>query len=106
MSEITLVYVLFPDVEGARAASRALVTERLAACANILGPCLSIYEWDGATKEAAEIPTLFKTNAELAPALIARIAELHSYDVPAILSWPSGAVHGPFAEWVRTQVTS
>ena len=40
--------------EGARI-GRALVEERLAACANLVGPIRSIYRWEGAVEEAAEI---------------------------------------------------
>lgn len=103
MNGLALVYVLFPDSESARAVSHAVITEHLAACANILTPCLSVYEWEGAVQDAAEIPVLFKTTADLSPVLIERIAELHSYAIPAILSWPAEAAHGPFADWVKVQ---
>lgn len=106
MSGLALVYALFSETESAAAVGRAVVTERLAACANILGGCHSIYEWDGAVQENAEVPALFKTTPELAPALIARIAELHNYAIPAILSWPVETAHDPFAQWVKTQTGS
>jgi periplasmic divalent cation tolerance protein len=46
------------------------------------------------------VPALFKTRAELAPALIARIAELHSYDVPAAVAWPIAQGFAPYATWI------
>lgn len=99
MSRIAIVYALFPDAESAQSVARLIISERLAACANVLAACTSIYEWDGAVQENAEIPVLFKTGEARAAALIARIAELHPYDVPAILTWPAGATSA-FAEWV------
>lgn len=103
-NELVLVYSLFGSAEQARAVARTLVEERLAACANILGPCTSIYEWQGKAKEGAEVPVLFKTSADRRDALMARIAQLHDYDVPAILALPVDAAHPPFAAWVAEQL--
>jgi periplasmic divalent cation tolerance protein len=105
MSGLALVYAVFADADSAAVVGRAVVTDRLAACANILGGCRSIYEWEGAVQESAEVPALFKTTPELAPTLIARIAELHTYAIPAILSWPVETAHDPFAQWVKTQTS-
>ena len=104
MSGVVLVYSPFGSAEQARAVARTLVEERLAACANILGPCTSIYEWQGKVEEGAEVPVLFKTSADRRDALMARIAQLHDYDVPAILALPVDAAHPPFAAWVAEQL--
>ncbi len=103
MSGLALVYAVFADADSAAVVGRAVVKERLAACVNILGGCHSIYEWEGAVQDSAEVPAMFKTTTELAPTLIARIAELHTYAVPAILSWPVETAHDPFAHWVNAQ---
>jgi periplasmic divalent cation tolerance protein len=100
MSNIAIVYALFPEVETAKTIARYIVSEGLAACANILAPCISIYEWDGTAQENEEAPVLFKTREDLAQALIARITELHSYDLPAILMW-SAEASSAFSNWVR-----
>lgn len=105
MTAFAMVYAVFGDVESARTVARRVVEERLAACANILSPTTSVYHWDGALRESAEIPVLFKTCAGDRYALIARIAALHSYEVPAILSWPIDVVHPPYAAWLNTQVS-
>jgi periplasmic divalent cation tolerance protein len=104
MSAIATVYATFPDAAEAERISRALVEEGLAACANILGPCRSIYRWEGKIEDVEEIAALFKTKADVAEALIARLAELHGYDVPAAVMWPIGAAHAPYAQWVEAQV--
>jgi periplasmic divalent cation tolerance protein len=84
VTKIVSVYAVFADGDEAQRIARAVVEERLAACANILGPCRSIYRWQGAVEEADEVAAIFKARADQAPALIARIAGLHSYDVPTI----------------------
>ena len=98
---IVSVYAVFADWAEAERIARRAVEERLAACANILGPCRSIYRWQGKVEEAGEVAAIFKTRAETAPALLARIAALHSYDVPAAVVWPIGDALGPYADWVE-----
>ena len=103
MTGIVTVYATFSSAEEARGIARAVVEEKLAACANILAPCDSIYRWQGSIEEAKEVPALFKTRADAAPRLIARIAELHSYDVPAAVVWPIAEAVPAYADWVRAE---
>jgi len=105
MSDIVSVYATFADAEEAERVARALVEERLAACVNILGGCRSIYRWQGAVEEADEVAALFKTRAEVAPRLVARLGELHSHDVPAAMVWPIADALPAYAEWVREEVS-
>jgi periplasmic divalent cation tolerance protein len=102
--EIVTVYATFASGEEAERVARGVVEERLAACANILAPCRSIYRWQGAIEEAEEVPALFKTTAARAEALIARIAELHSYDVPAAVAWPIANSLDSYRGWVMENV--
>lgn len=103
MTQIVTVYAVFADRDEAERIARVLVEERLAACANILGACRSIYRWEGKIEEADEVPVLFKTRAAVAERLIARIAELHSYDVPAAVVWPIADALDDDSEWVKAE---
>ena len=101
---VVTVYATFADGDEAARIGRTVVEERLAACINILSPCTSIYRWEGVVQQSAEVPALLKTATSSVDALIARIAELHSYDVPAITVWPVERLSAPFAEWVESEV--
>ncbi|MEA3015755.1 MAG: periplasmic divalent cation tolerance protein [Sphingomonadales bacterium] len=103
MSAIVTVYATFGSEEEAGRIGRTCVEERLAACVNVLGAVHSIYRWQGAIEEGTEVAALFKTTEARADALIARIAELHSYDVPAAVVWPIAGALGAYEEWVRTE---
>jgi periplasmic divalent cation tolerance protein len=105
MTAIVTVYATFPSEEEARRIARILVEERLAACANLLGGCHSIYRWQGAVEEAEEVAALFKTRADRADALIVRLAELHSYEVPAAVVWPIQRSHEGYEQWVKAETT-
>jgi periplasmic divalent cation tolerance protein len=99
---IVSVYAVFADDEEARRIGRTCIEERLAACVNIL-PVASIYRWQGKVEEATEAAALFKTTAEGASALIARIADLHSYEVPAAVVWPIADALDDYAVWVKDE---
>jgi periplasmic divalent cation tolerance protein len=103
LSGIVSVYATFGSEEEARSICRRAVEEGLAACANILGPCHSIYRWQGKVEEAGEVAALFKTGEEAAPMLLSRIAELHSYDVPAAVVWPIADALRGYNAWVKAE---
>ncbi len=94
-----LIWCPFPDEKAAEAAAMTLLDEQLIACANLLGPIRSLFEWQGERGEALEVGVLFKTDEALLDAAIARIAELHPYDTPAVLGWPARAAP-PTAAWL------
>jgi len=97
---VVTVYAVFADPAEAQRIGRQMVEERLAACVNILAPCRSFYRWEDAIETATEIPALFKADSAQVDALIARIAELHSYDVPAIAVWRVDKALPAYADWV------
>jgi periplasmic divalent cation tolerance protein len=78
----------------------ALVEEKLVACANIVGDVHSVYWWQGKIESAAEVMVLFKTRAELFPAVTERIRELHSYQVPEIIALPIVAGTEEYLSWI------
>ncbi len=69
-------------VEAERIAD-ALVDRRLAACVQQL-PIRSTYRWEGEVEHDEEILLLVKTRAERFDEIAATVADLHSYDVPAL----------------------
>jgi periplasmic divalent cation tolerance protein len=95
------VYAVFADVEEAERIGRQVVEERLAACINILPSVRSIYRWNGAVEQSVEAAAILKTSEDRAEELITRIAGLHSYDVPCIVSSPVDKVLGSYADWVE-----
>ena len=103
---IVSVYAVFADAGEAERIARAVVEERLAACANILGPCRSIYRWQGKIEEANEVAAIFKASEATAPRLVARIAALHSYEVPAIAVWPISEAPDSYAAWVAAETSA
>ncbi|KRA81584.1 divalent-cation tolerance protein CutA [Altererythrobacter sp. Root672] len=100
-----LIWSPFGDEASAEEVARQMIDERLVACANILPPMRSIYLWQGEIDESAEVGVLFKTDAALLDRATARLAEIHPYEVPAVLGWRTDTAAKPTAEWLRGLVS-
>ena len=98
------IYAVFANAEEAELIGRTVIDERLAACINILPPIRSIYRWKGEIETATEVAAIFKTHHWRSDALMGRIAELHSYEVPCIVAWPIEKIVGSYADWVEDTV--
>ncbi|UCE32448.1 MAG: divalent-cation tolerance protein CutA [Burkholderiales bacterium] len=94
-----------PDAEVAARIGRALVDERLAACVNVLAPCVSLYRWEGAVQQEQEVPMLIKTAEATVHRAIERIAQLHPYDVPEVLSVATREGWADYLRWVSAEST-
>lgn len=86
--------------------ARALVTERLAACVNLVSGVRSVYVWEGKLEDAAETLLLMKTTQEKVDALVARVRELHPYECPEVIALPVETGFPPYLRWVADSVGS
>jgi periplasmic divalent cation tolerance protein len=105
MSDICLVYVTAASREEAQRIAEAVVSESLAACANIFGSIESVYHWQGKLEHGAEVALLLKTQQPIIEALIFRIRQLHSYECPAILVVPVLGGNEGFLAWIRSETS-
>jgi len=99
-----LIWCPFADEASAAGVGAQMLDEGLVACLNILPPMRSISVWRGERHEAAEVAALFKTDAALLDRATARLAELHPYEVPAVLGWRADTAAAPTAEWLGALV--
>jgi periplasmic divalent cation tolerance protein len=65
-----------------------------------MAPVQSVYRWQGAIEEAAEVPLLIKCTRARYPEVEAAIRELHPYSVPEIVAWPVAVGYAPYLRWV------
>lgn len=96
-----MVYVTASNVEEAARLAETAVSERLAACANVIGTVQSIYWWDNAVQRNAEAVLILKSSEERARELVSRLRELHSYETPCIVTLPISGGVPEFLDWVR-----
>ena len=99
--DVVTVFVTVPGRDVALELARKAVEESLAACGNVIPQVTSVYRWKGKIKEEEEVLLILKTTVVRSAALIARVAELHEYEVPEVLSLPVEKGFEPYLEWVR-----
>lgn len=100
------VYATAADAAEAGRIGRAVVAERLAACANVLPGMRSIYWWQGRLEDGTEAVLILKTTRERLPALIARVKALHAYDCPCIEALEVADGNPDFLAWVEAETRS
>jgi periplasmic divalent cation tolerance protein len=90
--------------DAARHLAEVVVGEQLAACVHVGGPITSVYRWQGGVEQATEWTCACKTTPAAAPALVARIRALHSYQVPEILVTPVVDGVPEYLAWIAEAV--
>jgi len=100
MRDISMVMVTVGSGEEALTIARKVVEEKLVACVNIVPRIRSIYRWKGEVCDEEEQLLIMKTRSNLFPGLQDRIRELHSYEVPEIISFPVAEGLPDYLKWV------
>ena len=99
-----LVVTTVGNRDEANRMARALVEQRLAACAQI-SAIDSYYVWADALHHDAEFRVLFKVAASAYDEVERAIRAMHSYELPAIHAIPVARAHAPYADWVVANST-
>lgn len=86
--------------EQANLIARELIARRLAACVNIVPGVRSVYRWQGKIASDAEYLLIAKIRENEFEPVAAAIQELHSYDVPEILTFDVGRGDPDFLAWI------
>jgi periplasmic divalent cation tolerance protein len=97
------VVVTAADADWLAGFTRTLVEERLAACGHVQPAIRSVYRWEGAVHDEPEARVGLHTRRSLVPAVVARTAELHPYDVPCVIAVPLVGGSRAYLEWVAAE---
>lgn len=101
---VLLVITNLPDRAAAEKLADTLIEQRVAACVNILAPCLSVYHWKGAVQHTEEHPLLIKTSNERYAALEAAIRAGHPYELPEIVAVPVERGLPAYLDWIVHEI--
>jgi periplasmic divalent cation tolerance protein len=83
--------------------ARSAVEQRLAACAQVVGPVTSTYWWEGAVQTATEWQCQLKTTAGRFDDLRAHLEREHSYETPEIVATPIVSGGAAYLEWIERE---
>jgi len=99
----SIIYITAGDMAEARMIGRKLVEERLAACANIF-PITSIFRWKGSIDETNEFAIIVKTRSDKVKEIEKRVKEIHSYEVPCVVSFMIEEGSQQYLKWINESV--
>lgn len=102
-TQAVVLLVSIDSETAAKALARTLLQEKLAACVHLLPMGTSLYVWQDQLQETPEITLLIKTRPELSESITQRIAELHPYEVPEILTLPVSYGLPAYLQWLTEQ---
>jgi periplasmic divalent cation tolerance protein len=100
MTDKIIVFVMCASKKQAETIAQAVVTEKLAACVNVLPGVRSCYTWEGKLTWAEEVLLLIKTTRGRFDQLEERVKVLHSYQVPEIVSVTIDDGFEKYIDWI------
>jgi len=99
-----IVFVTSPNYKEAEKLARGIISERLAACVNIIDNITSIYWWKNNVEKDKEVLLIIKTHMRVFKKLVEYIKRNHSYEVPEIIAMPIIAGYADYLEWIMKEV--
>ena len=101
-----VVLVTVSSTSEAKSIAHHVLEERLAACVNLVPNISSISWWEGKIEECRETLMIMKTRQDKLDELISSIKQLHSYNIPEIISVPLGKSSEDYLRWIDTSMTN
>jgi periplasmic divalent cation tolerance protein len=98
--EYVIALTTLPADADAAEFARVLVSERLAACVNLLSAMESVYRWEGKVEFEAERQLVIKTSRDRINDLWDRVRELHPYEVPEFVVIPIVDGNEAYLRWI------
>ncbi len=90
-----------PTLEVAQSIAQHLVTEKLAACVNILPNITSVYRWQENIVSETEVQLFIKSKADCFDLLNDRIKQLHPYDSPEVIALNIQQGDHQYLNWIN-----
>ncbi len=101
MKPITLISTTFESRADAERIARLLLDLKLIACAQVTGPIVSIYRWQGETTTAAEFSLSLKTTPSRTEDVKTLLSREHPYDLPEIIVQEIAHSGKEYPSWIR-----
>ncbi|MBB1126693.1 divalent-cation tolerance protein CutA [Thiospirillum jenense] len=102
-TKLIAVYTTVATRADAQVLAKAIIEQRLAACAQLM-EIESIYAWQGEVNQEAEWRIIFKTTSERYPDLLKTLQQLHPYQLPQICGTDLPTVSVEYSKWIRDNI--
>jgi periplasmic divalent cation tolerance protein len=99
-AEPIVVLMTAPSGEEATRIAEMLVSQKLAACVQILPEMQSVYVWQDEVQREREVLIIAKSTGASFDKLERKVREMHSYETPEIVALPITLGSAPYLEWL------
>lgn len=99
-SGYVVIFITASSYEEARKVADSLVTQKKAACVNIVPKVNSLFRWKGKIEDAEENFLVVKTRAKLFSEVVSTVKAVHSYEVPEIIALPIIEGNPDYLKWI------
>jgi periplasmic divalent cation tolerance protein len=106
MSNELVVFVTAPNLDDARRIATDLVTERLAACVNLIPSIESVYTWADQLEISAETLLIIKTTDARYDQLEKRVKSMHQYTTPEIVGLRIERGLASYLKWLHDSTSA
>ena len=102
MNEYIIVLTTCNSSATASSIAETLVSNKLAACVNIVNSIESVYQWQGKIEHDKEILLIIKTRQSLFSQVEQAIQKRHNYELPEIIAVPIVSGEQNYLNWIQS----
>jgi len=99
-----VLFTTASNSEEAYKIAKVLLSQRKAACVNIVSGISSLFWWQDKLDSSQESLLIVKTKASLLNQIVTLVKEFHSYEVPEIIALPIIGGNQDYLEWIDKEV--
>lgn len=96
-----VIFCTCPSDNVAKLIATTLISEKLAACVNIIPKVTSVYQWNDQVMCDDEVKLVIKSTAKLFSLIELKINELHPYETPEIIAMNIQQGNKEYLQWIE-----
>ena len=100
LEEFSMAFVTAPNSEKAKEIAGGIVSNKLAACVNIIPGVTSVYEWEGKIENDSEVLMMIKTRSSRIEELTEFVKKNHPYDVCEVITTSIEGGNKEYIDWI------
>ena len=102
--DFAIILTTVSTEEEGQSIANILVEKDLAACVNIIPKISSVYRWEGQIQSEPEVLLFIKTTKDLETKVYREVQNVHSYDIPELITLPITNGSEAYLDWMTNPV--